>query len=67
VLPVHGKHGQDQRLLRGKEMLEAALVDAGRQISSTPTAVQPRAYLGVLAPSAMFGQHPKIGCQECND
>jgi hypothetical protein len=29
-LPVHGEHGQDQRLLRGKARLEAALVDAGR-------------------------------------
>jgi hypothetical protein len=37
------------------------------QSSSTPTAVQPRAYLGVLAPRAIFGQHPKIGCQECDD
>jgi hypothetical protein len=27
-LPVHGKHGQDQRLLRGKALREAALVDA---------------------------------------
>jgi hypothetical protein len=30
VLPVHGEHGQDQHLLRGKEIREAALVDAGR-------------------------------------
>ena len=66
-LPGHGEHGQDQPLLRGKELLEAALVDAGRQISSTPTAVQPRAYLEVLAPSAIFGHRPKMGWQECND
>jgi len=42
-------------------------VDAGLPISSIPTAVQPRAYLGGLAPSSIFGHSPKIGCQECND
>lgn len=29
VLPIHGEHGKDQRLLRGKEMIDAALVDVG--------------------------------------
>ena len=29
-LPGHGEHSQDQPLLRGKALLEAALVDAGR-------------------------------------
>jgi hypothetical protein len=42
-------------------------VDAGLQISSTLTAVQPRVYLGGLAHSVICGHRPKIGWQECHD
>ena len=50
-------------------MIEAALVDAGRPpgISSTPTAVQPQAYMRVLAPKCNFWAQSKNRMSEYND